>query len=42
MPNILKILAVLTDFGDLELPQPLESLLKAYEPNLDNPITKVA
>ncbi|WP_144755005.1 hypothetical protein [Bartonella saheliensis] len=42
MPNILKILTVLTDFGDSELPHSMDSLLRAYEPNLDNPIKKVA
>ncbi|WP_142417257.1 hypothetical protein [Bartonella massiliensis] len=42
VPNILKILTVLTDFGDSELPHSMDSLLRAYEPNLDNPIRKVA
>ncbi|WP_254475290.1 hypothetical protein [Bartonella sp. B1098] len=42
MPSILKILTVLTDFGDSELPHSMDSLLRAYEPNLDNPIKKVA
>ncbi|WP_273758947.1 hypothetical protein [Bartonella sp. AU55XJBT] len=42
IPNILKILTVLTDFGDSELPYRMDSLLRAYEPNLDKPIKKVA
>lgn len=42
VPNIVKILAVLTDFGSSELPHRIDSLLRAYEPNLDNPIKKVA
>ncbi|WP_273758955.1 hypothetical protein, partial [Bartonella sp. AU55XJBT] len=42
MPNILKILTVLTDFGDSELPHSMDSLLRAYEPNFENPIKKVA
>ncbi|CDO46348.1 hypothetical protein KAE70_06655 [Bartonella henselae] len=42
VPNIVKILAVLTDFGDSELPHSMDSLLRAYEPDLDNPIKKVA
>ncbi|WP_142416274.1 hypothetical protein [Bartonella massiliensis] len=42
VPNITKILAILTDFGSSELPHRMDSLLRAYEPNLDNPIKKVA
>lgn len=42
MPNILKILTVLTDFGDSELPHSMDSLLRAYQPTLGNPIKKVA
>ncbi|WP_273721086.1 MULTISPECIES: hypothetical protein [unclassified Bartonella] len=42
VPNIVKILAVLTDFGSSELPHRMDSLLRAYEPDLDNPIKKVA
>ncbi|GAA4666487.1 hypothetical protein [Bartonella pachyuromydis] len=42
VPNITKILAILTDFGSSELPHSMDSLLRAYEPNLDNPIKKVA
>ncbi len=42
MPSILKILTVLTDFGDSELPHSMDSLLRAYEPNFENPIRKVA
>ncbi|WP_144755666.1 hypothetical protein [Bartonella saheliensis] len=42
VPNIVKILAVLTDFGSSELPHRMDSLLRAYEPNLDSPIKKVA
>ncbi|WP_273755632.1 MULTISPECIES: hypothetical protein [unclassified Bartonella] len=42
VPNIVKILAVLTDFGASELPHHLDSLLRAYEPNLESPIKKVA
>ncbi|MBX4336432.1 hypothetical protein [Bartonella raoultii] len=42
VPNIVKILAVLTDFGSSELPHRMDSLLRAYEPNFENPIKKVA
>ncbi|WP_375613925.1 MULTISPECIES: hypothetical protein [unclassified Bartonella] len=42
VPNILKILTVLTDFGDSEFPTVMLPLLKAYEPNLEPPIKKVA
>ncbi|WP_273782662.1 hypothetical protein [Bartonella sp. ML69XJBT] len=42
VPNITKILAILTDFGSSELPHSMDSLLRAYEPDLDNPIKKVA
>ncbi|WP_375640080.1 hypothetical protein [Bartonella sp. MM55XZML] len=42
VPNITKILAILTDFGDSELPHSMDSLLRAYEPNLESPIKKVA
>ncbi|UNF47300.1 hypothetical protein [Bartonella krasnovii] len=42
VPNITKILAILTDFGDSELPHSMDSLLRAYEPDCDNPIKKVA
>ncbi|WP_273755752.1 hypothetical protein [Bartonella sp. MM73XJBT.G] len=34
VPNITKILAILTDFGSSELPHSMDSLLRAYEPNL--------
>ncbi|WP_375627783.1 MULTISPECIES: hypothetical protein [unclassified Bartonella] len=42
MPSILKILIVLTDFGDSELPHSMDPLLRAYEPDFENPIKKVA
>ncbi|WP_317993594.1 hypothetical protein [Bartonella gliris] len=42
VPNITKILAILTDFGASELPHSMDSLVRTYEPNLDNPIKKVA
>ncbi|MDD9334399.1 MAG: hypothetical protein PV354_12415 [Bartonella sp.] len=42
VPNALKILAILTDFGYSELPHSMNSLLRAYEPNLELPIKKVA
>ncbi len=42
VPNITKILAILTDFGASELPHSTDSLLRAYEPNFENPIKKVA
>ncbi|WP_375655245.1 hypothetical protein [Bartonella sp. AA83SXKL] len=42
VPNITKILAILTDFGDSELPHSMDSLLRAYEPNFESPIKKVA
>ncbi|EJF85543.1 hypothetical protein [Bartonella rattimassiliensis] len=42
VPNITKILAILTDFGSSELPHSMDSLLRAYEPNFESPIKKVA
>ncbi|MCZ2158870.1 hypothetical protein NPX99_06250 [Bartonella sp. 220] len=42
MPNITKILAVLTDFGASEFPTAMDPFLKAYNPDLENPIKKVA
>ncbi|EJF95960.1 MULTISPECIES: hypothetical protein [Bartonella] len=42
VPNILKILTVLTDFGDSELPHSMDPLLQAYAPTLESPIKKVA
>ncbi|EJF79608.1 hypothetical protein [Bartonella doshiae] len=42
LPNALKILAILTDFGYSEFPTVMVPLLKAYEPNLESPIKKVA
>ncbi|WP_375702283.1 hypothetical protein [Bartonella sp. AA89HNZF] len=42
MPSMLKILTVLTDFGDSELPHSMDSLLRAYEANFESPIKKVA
>ncbi len=42
VPNITKILAILTNFGASELPHSMDSLLKAYEPSLESPIKKVA
>ncbi|WP_273721106.1 MULTISPECIES: hypothetical protein [unclassified Bartonella] len=42
VPNITKILAVLTDFGDSELPHSMDSLLRTYEPDLESSIKKVA
>uniref|UniRef100_UPI0035D069F6 hypothetical protein n=1 Tax=Bartonella sp. AP7XZML TaxID=3243503 RepID=UPI0035D069F6 len=38
MPSMLKILTVLTDFGDSELPHSMDSLLRAYEPNFESSI----
>ncbi|AQX30618.1 MULTISPECIES: hypothetical protein [Bartonella] len=34
-PDTLKILAILTDFGNSELPRTLDPLLKAYSPCSD-------
>ncbi|WP_375615204.1 MULTISPECIES: hypothetical protein [unclassified Bartonella] len=42
VPNITKILAALTDFGDSEFPTVMLPLLGGYEPDLENPIKKVA
>ncbi|WP_375707049.1 hypothetical protein [Bartonella sp. AA126HLJHH] len=42
VPNILKILTVLTDFGDSEFPTVMLPLLRAYESDLESPIKKVA
>ncbi|WP_126603710.1 hypothetical protein [Bartonella vinsonii] len=42
VPNITKILAVLTDFGASEFPMAMDPFLKTYEPNLEPPIKKVA
>ncbi|WP_375641119.1 MULTISPECIES: hypothetical protein [unclassified Bartonella] len=41
-PNALRILAMITNFGDSELPHSMDSLLRAYVPTLENPIAKVA
>ncbi|WP_375621860.1 MULTISPECIES: hypothetical protein [unclassified Bartonella] len=41
LPNFTKILAILTDFGDSELPHSMDSLLRTYAPTLENPIAKV-
>ncbi|PIT68545.1 hypothetical protein [Bartonella tribocorum] len=41
-PNALKILAMITNFGSLKPPPIMEHLLRAYEPNFENPIKKVA
>ncbi|EJF85334.1 hypothetical protein [Candidatus Bartonella washoeensis] len=42
VPNITKILAVLTDFGASEFPTTIDPFLKAYNPDLEIPIKKVA
>ncbi|WP_375618943.1 MULTISPECIES: hypothetical protein [unclassified Bartonella] len=42
VPNITKILAILTDFGASELPHSMDSLVRAYEPNSESTIRKVA
>ncbi|MCZ2158898.1 hypothetical protein NPX99_06400 [Bartonella sp. 220] len=42
VPNITKILAVLTDFGASEFPAAIDPFFKAYQPNWENPIKKVA
>ncbi|UNE55261.1 hypothetical protein [Bartonella machadoae] len=42
LPSITKILAVLTDFGASEFPAAIDPFLKAYQPNWENPIKKVA
>ncbi|WP_208433264.1 hypothetical protein [Bartonella taylorii] len=42
VPNITKILAVLTGFGTSELPHSMNPLLQAYAPTLESPIKKVA
>ncbi|WP_375703708.1 hypothetical protein [Bartonella sp. AD13SXNS] len=42
VPNITKILAILTDFGASELPHRMDSLLRTYESDLESPIKKVA
>ncbi len=42
VPNITKILAILTDFGASELPHSMDSLLRTYEPDFESPIKKVA
>ncbi|WP_156851744.1 hypothetical protein [Bartonella refiksaydamii] len=41
-PNALKILAMITNFGTLRPPPIMEPLLKAYNPDLELPIKKVA
>ncbi|WP_455475724.1 hypothetical protein [Bartonella sp. B17] len=40
--HIIKLLTVLTDFGDSEFPRGIDPLLKAYDPSLENPLKKVA
>ncbi|WP_330169492.1 hypothetical protein [Bartonella grahamii] len=42
VPNITKILAILTDFGASELPHRMDSLLRAYAPTLECPVVKAA
>ncbi|WP_208432700.1 hypothetical protein [Bartonella taylorii] len=42
VPNILKILTVLTGFGTSELPHSMNPLLQAYAPTLENPVVKAA
>ncbi len=42
VPNFTKILAVLTNFGASEFPMAMNPFLKAYEPDLESPIKKVA
>ncbi|CAK01350.1 hypothetical protein [Bartonella tribocorum] len=42
LPNITKILAMITNFGSSELPHSMDSLLRTYEPNFESPIRKVA
>ncbi|MCZ2158856.1 hypothetical protein NPX99_06180 [Bartonella sp. 220] len=42
VPNITKILAVLTDFGASEFPTAIDPFLKAYQSNWENSIKKVA
>ncbi|WP_406604501.1 hypothetical protein [Bartonella gliris] len=39
VPNIL---AILTDFGASELSHRMDSVLRAYEPNVENPVVKAA
>ncbi|WP_455480069.1 hypothetical protein V4B17_03415 [Bartonella sp. B23] len=41
-PHIIKMLAVLTNFGVSEFSYLLKPLLKAYDPSLENPLKKVA
>ncbi|WP_332060814.1 hypothetical protein [Bartonella sp. CB74] len=40
--HIIKLLAVLTDFGDSEFPRGIDPLLKAYAPSSESPVKKVA
>ncbi|WP_455478685.1 hypothetical protein V3565_02155 [Bartonella sp. B10] len=40
--HIVKLLVVLTDFGDSEFPRGMDSFLKAYNQNLESLIKKVA
>ncbi|WP_455466791.1 hypothetical protein [Bartonella sp. B39] len=40
--HIVKLLVVLTDFGDSEFPRVIDPLLKAYDPSLKSPLKKVA
>ncbi|WP_455480094.1 hypothetical protein V4B17_03550 [Bartonella sp. B23] len=40
--HIVKLLAVLTDFGDSEFPRGIDPLLRAYDPSSENPLKKVA
>ncbi|EJF82556.1 hypothetical protein [Candidatus Bartonella washoeensis] len=41
-PNALRILAMITNFGSLKPPSIMEPFLKAYNPDLEHPIKKVA
>ncbi|WP_455480142.1 hypothetical protein V4B17_03855 [Bartonella sp. B23] len=36
--HIVKLLAILTDFGDSEFPRSVDSLLRAYDPSLEDPL----
>ncbi|WP_455475331.1 hypothetical protein [Bartonella sp. B17] len=42
VPNVIKSLAILTNFGDSGFPQIMSAFLKAYDPSLESPVIKVA
>ncbi|WP_336288342.1 hypothetical protein [Bartonella sp. CB60] len=38
VPNVIKALAILTNFGDSGFPRVMDSFLKTYDPSLESPV----